>query len=120
MCGTTNKWILKAPLELAKRDFVFELLTLFIPEWVEDDQIAKIAKLAHEINPEIPITILAFFPAHKMKSTPPPSLPDMVRIYQKVREIGLNNVKLGNCGVFARTAQDWEHLLKKVGKEGIG
>jgi hypothetical protein len=44
----------------------------------------------------------------------------MVRIYHKVRETGLNNVKLGNCGVFARTAQDWEHLLKKVGKEDIG
>lgn len=120
LCGTTNEWILKAPQELAARDFIFELLTLFIPGWVEDDQIEKIARLAQEVNPEIPITILAFFPAHKMKNTAPPSLSEMVRIYHKVKEKGLNNVKLGNCGVFARTAQDWEHLLKKVGKEGIG
>ncbi len=120
LCGTTNEWILKAPQELAKRDFIFELLTLFIPGLVEDDQIEKIARLAQEVNPAIPITILAFFPAYKMKNNAPPSLSDMVRIYRKVRETGLNNVKLGNCGVFARTAQDWEQLLKKVGKEGIG
>ena len=55
-----------------------------------------------------------------MKNSEPPSLSDMVRIYQKVRETGLDNVKLGNRGVFARTAQDWEHLKKKVGKKGIG
>ncbi|MCP2605761.1 radical SAM protein, partial [Candidatus Aminicenantes bacterium AC-335-O07] len=51
LCGTTNEWILKAPYEILKRDFILEVLTLFIPEWVEDDQIIKISKLIYELDP---------------------------------------------------------------------
>ena len=77
-------------------------------------------KLIFELNPDIPMTILSFFPAYKMKNSKPPALSDMVRIYHRVKEIGLNNVKLGNCGVFAKSNQDWERLLNEIGKEGIG
>ena len=120
LCGVTNEWILKAPSEILKRGFTLEVLTLFIPEWVEDEQIEKIAQLLFDINPDIPLTILSFFPAYKMKNSKPPTLSDMVRIYNRVKEIGLNNVKLGNCGVFAKGSEDWQNLLKEVGKEGIG
>ena len=44
----------------------------------------------------------------------------MVRVYQRTKEIGLNNVKLGNCGLFDKSNDAWEYLLKEVGKEGIG
>lgn len=120
LCGVTNEWILKAPSEITKRGFTLEILTLFIPEWVEDGQIEKIAQLLFNINPDIPLTILSFFPAYKMKNSKSPTLSDMVRIYNKVKEIGLNSVKLGNCGVFAKGSEDWKNLLKEVGKEGIG
>jgi len=120
LCGTTNEWILQAPSEIVKRGFTLEVLTLFILEWVEDDQIEKIAKLILKLDPDIPLTILSFFPAYKMEKTKPPSFSDMARIYHKVKEMGLNKVKLGNCGVFAKSNQDWEYLLKEVGKEGIG
>jgi pyruvate-formate lyase-activating enzyme len=120
LCGTTNEWILKTPYEIFKRDFVLEVLTLFIPGWVEDDQIEKISKLLLELNPNIPLTILAFFPAYKMKEVKSPSLCDMIRIFKKVKEIGLKNVKLGNYGMFVKTNQDWELLLKEVGINGIG
>lgn len=120
LCGVANEWILKTPYEILKRDFVLEVLTLFIPGWVEDDQIEKISKLLFELNPNIPLTILAFFPAYKMKEAKSPSLNDMIRIYKKVKEIGLKNVKLGNYGMFVKTNQDWELLLKEVGINGIG
>jgi hypothetical protein len=55
-----------------------------------------------------------------MKDVKHPSLDDMVRVFKSVREIGLRNVKLGNCGVFAKSSKDWEHLLQEVGKNGIG
>jgi pyruvate-formate lyase-activating enzyme len=120
LCGASNDWILKAPLEIIKRNFVLEILTLFIPQWVEDEQIVKIARLILEVNPDIPLTILAFFPAHQMKNQESPSLSKMMRVYHRVRELGLKKVKLGNCGVFAKDHKDWEYLLKEVGKEGIG
>jgi pyruvate formate lyase activating enzyme len=120
LCGTTNEWILKAPAEIIKRGFVLEVLTLFIPGWVEDDQIEKTAHLIAEIDEGIPVTILAFFPEYKMQDAKPPALDDMVRVFTSVKEIGLKNVKLGNCGVFAKSSKDWEYLLQEVGKESIG
>jgi len=120
LCGTTNEWILKAPYEILKRGFTLEVLTLFIPGWVEDEQIIKISKLLAELNPEIPLTILAFFPSYKMNNVKSPNLFDMIRVYKKVKEIGLKNVKLGNCRVFAKKEKDWETLIKEVGLKAIG
>lgn len=120
LCGTSNEWILRTPAEIVKRGFILEVLTLFIPGWVEDDQIEKIAQLIFELDPDIPMTLLAFFPAYKMKEAKPPSLADMVRVYHRLKEIGLNNVKLGNCGVFAKSNKDWDNLLREIGEEGIG
>ncbi len=120
LCGTTNEWILKAPVEIMKRGFVLEVLTLFIPGWVEGDQIENIVQILSDLDPEIPLTILAFFPAYKLKSVKPPTLSDMVRIYHRVREKGLKNIKLGNCGVFARNQKDWQYLIQEIGKNNIG
>lgn len=120
LCGTTNEWILKAPKEILRRDFVLEVLTLFIPGLVEDDQIEKTARLIAEINVAIPMTILAFFPEYKMKDTEPPRVDDMARVFRSVKQAGIKKVKLGNCGVFAKSQKDWEYLLQEVGKDGIG
>jgi pyruvate-formate lyase-activating enzyme len=120
LCGTTNEWILRAPAEIIKRGFVLEVLTLFIPGWVEEDQIGKIAQLIADVDDGIPMTILAFFPEYKVKDTKPPTLDDMVRVFKRVKRKGLQNVKLGNCGVFAKSNKDWEHLLQEVGTENIG
>ena len=120
LCGITNEWILKAPAEIIKRDFVLEVLTLFIPGLVEDDQIEKTAQLIAHLDDEIPMTILAFFPEYEMKNVEPPTLFQMIRVFKSVKEIGLRNVKLGNCGVFAKNNKDWEYLLQEIGEEGVG
>ena len=57
---------------------------------------------------------------NKMKNLKSPSLSDMVRAYDRIKQVGLNNVKLGNCGIFAKNSQDWDLLLEKIGKQGIG
>ncbi len=120
LCGTANELILKAPAEIISRGFVLEVLTLFIPGWVEDDQIEKTAQLIAEVDDGIPMTILAFFPEYKLKDAKPPALDEMVRVFKSIKEIGLRNVRLGNCGVFARSSKDWEYLLQEAGKECIG
>jgi pyruvate-formate lyase-activating enzyme len=120
LCGTTNEWILKAPSEIKKRGFVLEVLTLLIPECVDGDEIKKIARLIYEIDPDIPLTILSFFPVYKLDSANPPALLDMIKVFHQVKEIGLNHVKLGNCGVIAKNDKDWELLLNEIGVHGIG
>jgi pyruvate-formate lyase-activating enzyme len=120
LCGTDNETVLRAPAEILARGFTLEVLALFIPGWVERDQIAAIARLIADLDPEVPFTVLAFFPAYRMLDVPRPTLAQMVEAYEAVREAGLRHVRLGNCGVFARTAEQWSTLVERVGMEGIG
>ncbi len=120
LCGTTNEWILKAPGEIKKRGMVLEVLTLFIPEWVESDQIERIAEMVCEVDEETPFTILAFFPSHLLPDNPPPTLAQMLEAYFTVQQVGLKNVKLGNLSVFVKTQEDLEKLIEAVGLPSIG
>ena len=106
LCGTTNKWILKIPEWILERGFVLEVLILYIPGIVEVDRIAKIARLNAELDERVPFTILAFFLEYKLLSARPPTLEEMLKAYSAVKEAGLEQMKLGNCSIFARTGSD--------------
>jgi len=75
----------------------------------------KIAQLIFDVDPEIPFTILAFFPEYQMKRYKSPKVSDMIEAYMGVKAVGLRNVRLGNTGVFASSEQDYDLLKKKVG-----
>ena len=98
LTGCSNEGILKLPREIHERGFVLEILSLYIPEWVEKNQIKKIAELTLSVSEDIPFTILAYFPCYKMKVRPP-SLSEMIETYRIVKDVGLKNVRLGNLGV---------------------
>ncbi|MCS7139661.1 MAG: radical SAM protein [Candidatus Nezhaarchaeota archaeon] len=120
LCGTTNKWILEAPKLIVEAGFVLEVLTLYIPGWVELDQIAKIAKLIADVDKSIPFTILAFFPEYKLRNVRSPTLYEMISAYFMAKNCGLENVKLGNVHVFAKSESDLELLVNLVGARAIG
>ncbi len=98
LTGVSNKRILELPQEITDLKFVLEVLSLYIPEWVETDQILKIAELLVDVDPEIPFTILAYFPAYKM-TVRAPTLNEMIHAYDAAKKAGLLNVKMGNLGV---------------------
>lgn len=113
LTGCSNGRILRLPHEMMKRGFVLEVLSLFIPGWVETGQLEKIARILVEVGSEIPYTILAFFPEYQLTHVPPPNLNQMIEAYTRVKETGLKNVRLGNVGVFARTAEEYE-LVRNI------
>ena len=115
LTGCSNEWILKLPEEMVKRDFTVEVLSLYIPELVETDQLEAIAGHLARVNREIPFTILAFFPEYKMKNYRSPTLEEMVRAFEAAKTAGLKNVRLGNTGIFARGGEEMQILLQKVG-----
>lgn len=110
LTGASNNWVLKVPEEILKRGFVLEVLTPYIPAWIEKDQIEKIATLLAAVDKNIPFTILAFFPEHEMGNVPSPTLEQMLSAYEAARSVGLRQVKLGNPGVFAKSEQDYKSL----------
>ncbi|MCP4023015.1 MAG: radical SAM protein [Desulfobacteraceae bacterium] len=114
LTGCSNENILKLPQQILNHGFVLEVLSLYIPDLIEIDELEKIAKLLAAVDTDICFTILAFFPEYEMQSFKSPSAEDMVRAYQAVKSAGLKNVRLGNTGVFAPTDKDQAYLMDHV------
>lgn len=117
LTGGDNKVILELPAAICRRGFVLEVLSLYIPKVVETDQLVAIARLLFQVNPKIPFTILAFFPAYRMMNYRGPTVEEMARSYQAVKEVGLRNVRLGNLGVFIKKDEDYLFLKQECGEE---
>jgi pyruvate-formate lyase-activating enzyme len=114
LTGCPNERILRLPKEMLKRGFVLEVLSLYIPGLVEADELENIARVLKDVDPTIPFTILAFFPEYKMKNFQSPTTTEMVEAYQKVKATGLQNIRLGNVGIFVRTEKDQRYLMTHV------
>jgi pyruvate-formate lyase-activating enzyme len=114
LTGCDNQWILQLPALVLGRDFVLEVLSLYIPGVVEADELGRIAGRLAALDRDIPFTILAFFPEHRMGRFRSPTVEEMVRAYEMARAAGLRHLRLGNLGVFARSAEDIEFLQAHV------
>jgi pyruvate-formate lyase-activating enzyme len=111
LTGSSNERILGLPTEIVERGFVLEVSTVYIPGWVEEDQIRCIAESLARVDPVTPYAIIAFIPEHELKDVPPPDFREMVGAFEAAREAGLENVRLGNLGMFVRDEGEYEALL---------
>ena len=116
LTGCSNQHILKLPEEILERDFTLEVLSLYIPGLVESDELESIALGLKEVDASIPFTILAFFPEYRMKDFKRPTVQEIIETYQRVKDVGLKNIRLGNIGIFVRTEEDQEYFLSHVDK----
>ena len=116
LTGCDNQRILELPAEILKRGFVLEVLSLYIPNLVEIADLAAVAADLAAVDAAVPFTILAFFPEYHMQSYRAPTVGEMAAAYQRVKEIGLQNVRLGNVGVFAATEAERAYLARQVDK----
>ena len=89
----------------------------FIPGLVESDELESLAQSLIAVDASIPFTILAFFPEYRMKAFRSPYVKEMVEAYHRVKAVGMKNIRIGNTGVFARTREDQEYLMKNVGED---
>ncbi len=120
LCGADNSTVLKAPELIVDMGFQLEVLALYIPGWVEVEEIARIARLVADVDPNVPFTVLAFFPAYKLMESRPPTVLELARAVAAVKEAGLRRVKVGNVGVAAKTSRELELLITLVGEDAIG
>ena len=119
LTGVSNARMLQLPAEMKERGFILEALALCIPGWVEADQIGRIAATLAAVDPDIPFTILAFFPAYQMRDVPSPSLVQLIEAFQAARAAGLRRIKLGNVHLVEHTREDYETLERIVGRERL-
>lgn len=111
LTGASNRKILQLPAELTEKGFTLEVSSVYIPGWVETDQIKEIAELLAQVDDEIPYAIIAFFPEHKLKHIESPNFEQMKRAFEVAKNMGLVNVKLGNLGRFVKTIEEYETLF---------
>ncbi len=120
LCGTSNQTVLESIQLSYDAGFVLELLTLYIPGWVETDQHTAIAQHIANTDPSIPTTLLAFFPTYLLSQVHPPTLQEMMQSAQAMQQQGLTNLRLGNIGVFIKTQHDYDTLHSELDKVHIG
>jgi len=47
-----------------------------------------------------------------LRDVPPPSFQQMVKAYEAARDAGLKNIRLGNIGIFVKTEEEYEELIR--------
>lgn len=75
--------------------------TLLVPGYIDEKEIQDIAKFIASINPEIPYSIIAFFPHFFMTDMPLTSEKKAVAYLKIAKEQGLKNVRLGNLHILS-------------------
>ncbi|MEW6214717.1 MAG: radical SAM protein [Nitrospirota bacterium] len=70
--------------------------TLLVPGYIDENEIRGIARFIASINPDIPYSLLAFYPHFYMSDMPLISKASALRCLRTAQEEGVKNVRIGN------------------------
>ncbi len=70
--------------------------TLLVPGYVEEEEVRSLARFIASANPEIPYSLLAFYPHFYMADIPLVPRSTAEKCLQAAREEGVRNLRLGN------------------------
>jgi pyruvate formate lyase activating enzyme len=102
LCGVSNRKTLSNFKRLASRvkqrpDPPFLIAsTLLVPGYIDEEEVANIARFIAGLNPGIPYSLLGFHPQFYMKDLPRTSLRHAKRCLKAAQKTGLKRVKIGN------------------------
>lgn len=107
LCGVSNTPTLENFRMIGERFYdkrpelpVLSASTLLVPGYVDVEEVDNIAKFIGEINPNIPYTLLAFYPSYVMNDLPTTSKKQALEC-QKTAEKHLKNTRIGNIHLLA-------------------
>jgi len=102
LCGVSNEASLRNFSMIGEKYFekrgevpLLTASTLLIPGYVDAEEVEKIAEFIASINPEIPYTLLAFYPQYKLNDLPTTSRRQAFEC-RKAAEKHLRNIRIGN------------------------
>jgi pyruvate formate lyase activating enzyme len=70
--------------------------TLLVPGYIDEQEIRSLAKFIASVSPDIPYSLLAFYPHFHMADLPLIQKEEAQRCLRIAQEAGLKNVRLGN------------------------
>jgi len=107
LCGVSNQRTLENFSILAgwsgarKNPPLLIASTLLVPGYVDREEISGLAKFISSLDPDIPYSLLAFYPSFVLRDLPVTGRSQAERCLEAARRAGLKHVHLGN-----------EHLLR--------
>jgi len=102
LCGVSNKRTLdnfkKVARNIHKRPGVPLLVasTLLVPGYIDRNEVYQIASFIYRCNPDIPYSLLGFYPHFLMTDLPTTSRVMARECFAAAREAGLTRVRIGN------------------------
>jgi pyruvate formate lyase activating enzyme len=76
--------------------------TLLVPGYVDEVEVSGIAGYLAELNPEIPYSLLAFYPHFHLQDLPTTSRNHALRCKEIAQKAGLQRVHIGNVHLLGR------------------
>jgi len=70
--------------------------TLLLPGYIDEEEIRNIARFIKSIDPDIPYSLLGFYPHFYMSDIPFTSKSDAIKYFKIAKQEGLKNVKIAN------------------------
>lgn len=102
LCGVSNKPTLGRFETIGKKIFeerselpILTASTLLIPGYIDVEEVRNLASFISEIDPQIPYTLLAFYPQYVLTDLPTTSR-HLARQCSDVAKMYLKNVRIGN------------------------
>jgi pyruvate formate lyase activating enzyme len=102
LCGVSNKKTLEnfrsLTRAMSRRPLPPFLIasTLLVPGYVDAGEVAGIAEFIAELNPDIPYSLLAFYPQFYLTDLPTTSRSHALRCKEIAERAGLRRVRIGN------------------------
>jgi len=102
LCGVSNKKTLENFGQLSKLipkrpDPPFLIAsTLLVPGYVDEEEVHDIAQFISSLNPEIPYSLLAFYPSFYLRDLPTTSRRHALRCQEIAMHAGIRRVRIGN------------------------
>jgi pyruvate formate lyase activating enzyme len=102
LCGVTNEQTLSnfniLSQFVSKRPAPPFLIasTLLVPGYVDEQEVSRIARYISELNPDIPYSLLGFYPHFYLNDLPATSRTHALRCREIARSAGLRRVHIGN------------------------
>lgn len=95
LCGVSNKNTLRNFEWLASRCNM-AASTLLVPYYITPEEVYRIAEFIASIDENIPYSLLAFYPSHKMNDLPFTTKRQAEECYSAAIKAGLKRVSIGN------------------------
>ncbi len=102
LCGVSNKPSLENFKRMGEKFFekrgelpVLTASTLLVPGYVDEVEVEGIARFIGEVNPDIPYTLLAFYPCYIMNDLPTTTRKHAEECLRVARKY-LRNIRIGN------------------------